>query len=152
MADCLPSHHYQQSRSELLRTQIKGRLQLLDEVYAHSRPRWCRPPDGIYSVRLDRVQISPPRRGRWPGFRCDFVIVGGRCDGDRLSNHLIIRPDTLPALKAQLEACGLHLERLPDLWDRFPELLSDALVKVRLNTAHGRQSISFLRPHPRECS
>jgi hypothetical protein len=86
------------------------------------------PPDGRYTVIVQKVELARARSSGNPMLRWQLRITSGAHDGRILfRNNVMASKENLAWLKKDLHTCGLDLEKLSDLNDRMSELLDVAL-------------------------
>lgn len=138
----------------------------LDDPFEEAPESGSTVPDGEYNVRVDAVEVVPPKPAHELGddekpkctLKWDLIIEGGDLDGKRLwaRNGIPVPGDTqteanqkLGFLKKNLRVVGIDIES-PDF--RLSKLLStglDALLDRRIRVAAktgktGYQNVNFI--------
>lgn len=107
-------------------------LREFDEVYDAVEPpargEYEELPDGVYQVRVDKVELKHSKvrddGGGNPMLVWELRVISPLHEGAKLTRrNMILTEDNLAFLKGDLLVCGLELQRLSHLPGRLHELL-----------------------------
>lgn len=88
------------------------------------------PPDGMYQVIVDKVEVTRSKANNNPMLKWQLKILGPKCAGRFLFRHnMIMNAQNVKWLKNDLATCGLNVSslKLSDLPNVLSELLDVAL-------------------------
>ena len=85
-------------------------------------------PDGNYQVNVERVEMVRARTSGRPMLKWTLRILGPTHAGRVLwRNNVLASDENIRWLKSDIATCGLEIERVSDLPERYPELLDRKL-------------------------
>lgn len=97
-------------------------------------------PDGKYTVRVDRVELTQSKTTMKPQLVWEFVVTEGRYTGRKVWKYNgLDSEDKIGFLKNDLYQAGLSIDRLMKLEANLPKLL-DRILEIGLKT---KETLSF---------
>jgi hypothetical protein len=91
-------------------------------------------PDGIYQMKISRVELTRTKEKGLPMFRWELEVLGPTQAGRRVFINNVIRADTaaMSILKTQLHIAGVEPKKLSDLTkESVRKQLLDVVLEVK---------------------
>lgn len=114
-----------------------------DRQQTEEREKFERLPDGKYQVTIDKVSLIESSTG-CPMLKWTLRILRPRFINRLLWRNSVFTSNTLRYVKADLQLCGLDLERLSELPNHLQDLL-DVKLEITKKTQGDNERIYFNR-------
>jgi hypothetical protein len=102
-------------------------------------------PDGKYQVNVESVELTRSRTSGNPMLKWTLRIIAPRFRGRLLwRNNMLVTSENIKWLKADLQTCGLRLNKLSDLPVHLDKLL-DIQLEITKRTKGDFENVYFNR-------